>query len=124
MLGGSQTARRLAAQGDMDYVRPAMMAFGGHPVPAAIDLLRQASRTGAPAVDTNPVGTAVARQLFSTPGQEYFDALRRLQELKATPIVRVPLGATSSAVAAQPTPTQRRQTVSGLLGGSAPLTGQ
>jgi hypothetical protein len=101
VLSGSPTARRLAAQQDMDYVRPAMIAMGGHPLPAAVDLLRQVGRAGT-GIDTNPVQTAAAQQLFSQPGAEYFAGLQRLQNRQMTPFARVPLGIGGAVAASQP----------------------
>lgn len=100
VLSGSPTARRLAAQQDVDYVRPAMIAAGGHPVAAGVDLLRQVGRSGT-GIDTNPVQTALARQLFTQPGSDYFDALKRLQSRQVTPWVRLPAGLTGSVEASQ-----------------------
>jgi hypothetical protein len=115
VLKGSQTARRIAGQQDVDLGTPLTLLATGHPLPAAVNMLRQTAKAN-PAMDTDPVRAAIAQQLFGQPGQQqanpYFQALQSAQSRLMTPWVRVPAGITGAIQAAQPPPKQQQ----GLLG--------
>jgi hypothetical protein len=117
VLKGSQTARRVAGQQDVDLGTPLTLLATGHPLPAAVSLLRQGARAN-PAMDTDPVRAQIAQQLFSQPGPQqgspYFQALQSAQSRLMTPWVRVPAGITGAIQAAQPPPRQPQR--GGLLG--------
>jgi hypothetical protein len=117
VLKNSATARRIAAQQDVDLGTPLTLLASGHPLPAAVSLLRQGARAN-PAMDTDPVRAQIAQQLFSQPGQQqaspYFQALQSAQSRLMTPWVRVPAGITGAIQAAQPPPRQPQR--GGLLG--------
>lgn len=113
VLKGSQTARRMAGQQDLDVTTPVTMALTGHPLPAAANLLAQQARAS-PAMDTDPVKAAIARQLFGQQIDPYFAAMERAQQRTLTPFVRVPAAQTGAVEAAAPTDEQRRRRA-GLL---------
>ena len=81
VLKGSPTARRLAAQSELDVVTPTVMAAHGHPVGAALHVGQQVA--GNALAQGSPVQAAMARRLFAPgqPGADYLSALQRRNPL-------------------------------------------
>lgn len=79
VLGGSPTARRLAAMSDVDVVTPALMAVHGHIPGAALNVAQQGANLLAQS-GSAARRAAMARYLVSPPG-DYFTALQRLNPL-------------------------------------------
>jgi hypothetical protein len=116
VLKGSRTAPLGANIQDVDYSAPAALAVSGHPVAGALGVLRQVGAQGASPLDTHPVRTEIARQLFSPQDSEYFRALRTVQDRQFSPYARVPFGIAGAVEASQPTDEQRkRRAGQGLL---------